>query len=416
MSSDPRVSESVARWERESLAPLEARTPPRPLKGLLAGGKTPRTLYTPADLADIDPIEDIGLPGEAPFVRGVQPNMYRGRLWTMRQYAGFGSAKASNERYRLLLSRGQTGLSVAFDLPTQMGRDGDHPMALGEVGKVGVAVDTLEDMETLFDAIPLDKVSTSMTINSTAGTLLALSWVQHETGAVLDLPPLRSLLAERGARWALDGVQALGKVAVDVAATGADAVAFSAHKIGGPQGVGALWVRAGASLATVMPGGGQERGLRGGTENLLGIVGFGAAATGVADRLAAMPSVAARRDAVERVLQAHGASPSVALRPRVATVSHVGWAAAEVSGPELVAAFDVEGVSVSSGSACSSGRARASASIARLYPSEPWRASSALRVSLSPETTDAEVARFAEVAARVLPRFLSGVMTGSSTS
>ncbi|MBK6532146.1 MAG: methylmalonyl-CoA mutase [Deltaproteobacteria bacterium] len=174
MSSDPRVSESVARWERESLAPLEARTPPRPLKGLLAGGKTPRTLYTPADLADIDPIEDIGLPGEAPFVRGVQPNMYRGRLWTMRQYAGFGSAKASNERYRLLLDRGQTGLSVAFDLPTQMGRDSDHPMALGEVGKVGVAVDTLEDMETLFDAIPLDKVSTSMTINSTAGTLLAL--------------------------------------------------------------------------------------------------------------------------------------------------------------------------------------------------------------------------------------------------
>ncbi len=238
--------------------------------------------------------------------------------------------------------------------------------------------------------------------------LLALSWVQHETGAVLDLPPLRSLLAERGARWALDGVQALGKVAVEVAATGADTVAFSAHKIGGPQGVGALWVRAGASLATVMPGGGQERGLRGGTENLLGIVGFGAAATGVADRLAAMPSVAARRDAVERVLQAHGASPSVAHRPRVATVSHVGWAAAEVSGPELVAAFDVEGVSVSSGSACSSGRARASASIARLYPAEPWRASSALRVSLSPETTDAEIARFAEVAARVLPRFISG--------
>lgn len=238
--------------------------------------------------------------------------------------------------------------------------------------------------------------------------LLALSWVQHETGAVLDLPPLRSLLAERRARWALDGVQALGKVAVEVAATGADAVAFSAHKIGGPQGVGALWVRAGASLATVMPGGGQERGLRGGTENLLGIVGFGAAATGVADRLAAMPSVAARRDAVERALRAHGASPSVAHRPRVATVSHVGWAAAEVSGPELVAAFDVEGVSVSSGSACSSGRARASASIARLYPAEPWRASSALRVSLSPETTDAEVARFAEVAARVLPRFIQG--------
>ena len=174
MSSDPVGSESVARWQRETLAPAEARTAPRPLKGLLAGGQTPRTLYTPADIADLDPIEDIGFPGEAPFVRGVQPNMFRGRLWTMRQYAGFGSAKASNERYRLLLARGQTGLSVAFDLPTQMGRDSDHPMALGEVGKVGVAIDTLEDMETLFDAIPLDTVSTSMTINSTAGTLLAL--------------------------------------------------------------------------------------------------------------------------------------------------------------------------------------------------------------------------------------------------
>jgi methylmalonyl-CoA mutase, N-terminal domain len=174
MSSDPRVTESVARWERERLAPLESRTAPRPLKGLLAGGETPKTLYTQADVDDIDPVDDVGLPGEAPFVRGVQPNMYRGRLWTMRQYAGFGSAKASNERYRLLLSRGQTGLSVAFDLPTQMGRDSDHPMALGEVGKVGVAIDTLEDMETLFDAIPLDTVSTSMTINSTAGTLLAL--------------------------------------------------------------------------------------------------------------------------------------------------------------------------------------------------------------------------------------------------
>lgn len=174
MSSDPVGSESVARWQRETLAPAEARTAPRPLKGLLAGGQTPQTLYTPADIADLDPIEDIGFPGEAPFVRGVQPNMFRGRLWTMRQYAGFGSARASNERYRLLLARGQTGLSVAFDLPTQMGRDSDHPMALGEVGKVGVAVDTLEDMETLFDAIPLDTVSTSMTINSTAGTLLAL--------------------------------------------------------------------------------------------------------------------------------------------------------------------------------------------------------------------------------------------------
>ncbi len=170
MSHDPNAPSDAARWQREVLAPLEAQTPPRPLHGLLAGGALPQTLYTAADADGCDP----GYPGEPPFVRGVQPNMFRGRLWTMRQYAGFGSARASNERYRMLLAKGQTGLSVAFDLPTQMGRDSDHPMALGEVGKVGVAIDTLEDMETLFDAIPLDKVSTSMTINSTAGTLLAL--------------------------------------------------------------------------------------------------------------------------------------------------------------------------------------------------------------------------------------------------
>lgn len=160
-------------WRAESLAPLEKQGV-RPRKGLLAGGRDPKDLYTPEDLDGIDLMADVGYPGDAPFTRGVQANMYRGRLWTMRQYAGFGSARATNERFRLLLERGQTGLSVAFDLPTQMGRDSDHPMALGEVGKVGVAIDTVEDMETLFDAIPLGDVSTSMTINSTAGILLAL--------------------------------------------------------------------------------------------------------------------------------------------------------------------------------------------------------------------------------------------------
>ncbi|KUK56656.1 MAG: Methylmalonyl-CoA mutase, partial [Synergistales bacterium 53_16] len=129
---------------------------------------------TPEALADRDYMEDIGFPGSYPFTRGVQPTMYRGRLWTMRQYAGFGTAKESNERYRYLLEQGQTGLSVAFDLPTQIGYDSDHPMAQGEVGKVGVAIDSLEDMEVLFDQIPLDKVSTSMTINAPASVLLAM--------------------------------------------------------------------------------------------------------------------------------------------------------------------------------------------------------------------------------------------------
>jgi len=131
-------------------------------------------LYTEENLANWDPEDALGYPGESPYTRGIYPSMYRGRLWTMRQYAGFGSAAESNQRYRYLLSKGQSGLSVAFDLPTQIGMDSDHPLALGEVGKVGVAIDSIEDMETLFEGIPLEKVSTSMTINSTAAILLCL--------------------------------------------------------------------------------------------------------------------------------------------------------------------------------------------------------------------------------------------------
>ncbi|MGB6357283.1 MAG: methylmalonyl-CoA mutase family protein [Candidatus Acidiferrales bacterium] len=131
-------------------------------------------VVVPENLRGVDTERDIGFPGKFPFTRGIYPTMYRGRLWTMRQYAGFGTAVESNQRYRYLLSQGQTGLSVAFDLPTQIGMDSDHDLAFGEVGKVGVAIDSLEDMETLFDGIPLDRVSTSMTINSTAAILLAL--------------------------------------------------------------------------------------------------------------------------------------------------------------------------------------------------------------------------------------------------
>src|SRR3989449_5648599 len=130
--------------------------------------------YTAADIACEDREGALGYPGEFPYTRGIYPTMYRGRLWTMRQYAGFGTAAESNQRYRYLLSQGQTGLSIAFDLPTQIGLDSDHPLARGEVGKVGVAIDSLEDMETLLEGIPLDRVSTSMTINATAAILLAL--------------------------------------------------------------------------------------------------------------------------------------------------------------------------------------------------------------------------------------------------
>jgi methylmalonyl-CoA mutase N-terminal domain/subunit len=138
------------------------------------GGIPLKAVYTQEDLAGADPETSIGFPGEYPYTRGIYPTMYRGRRWTMRQYAGFGTAAQSNERFRYLLKKGQTGLSVAFDLPTQIGLDSDHPRAAGEVGKVGVAINSLEDMETLFDGIPLESVSTSMTINSTAAILLAL--------------------------------------------------------------------------------------------------------------------------------------------------------------------------------------------------------------------------------------------------
>ena len=143
-------------------------------KAATTSGLPLAAVVSPTDLGDWNAEDALGYPGQFPFTRGVYPTMYRGRLWTMRQYAGFGTAVESNQRYRYLLDRGQTGLSVAFDLPTQIGMDSDSPFALGEVGKVGVAIDSLDDMQTLLDGIPLDRVSTSMTINSTAAILLAL--------------------------------------------------------------------------------------------------------------------------------------------------------------------------------------------------------------------------------------------------
>jgi methylmalonyl-CoA mutase, N-terminal domain len=140
----------------------------------MTSGPSDRFYRTPADISDLNPDTDLGVPGTFPFTRGVQPSMYRGRPWTMRQYAGFADAVESNRRYRYLLSKGVSGLSVAFDLPTQIGYDSDHPLATGEVGRVGVAIDSIEDMAALFEGIPLERVSTSMTINATAIILLAL--------------------------------------------------------------------------------------------------------------------------------------------------------------------------------------------------------------------------------------------------
>jgi len=165
-----------SKWEKDVLAPTQAAQPELKKTFVTASGTPVELLATPSeeDIARSDYLQKLGFPGEYPYTRGIYPTMYRGRLWTMRQYAGFSTAEESNKRYRYLLERGSTGLSVAFDLPTQIGYDSDQPLAKGEVGKVGVAIDSLEDMRTLFDGIPLDQISTSMTINSTASILLAM--------------------------------------------------------------------------------------------------------------------------------------------------------------------------------------------------------------------------------------------------
>ena len=166
--------EELERWEKTTLNKVISKAPEREPSFKTTSHIEIKRLYTPLDIEDNDYYSDLGFPGEFPFTRGVQATMYRGRFWTMRQYAGFATPEETNKRYKYLLEHGQTGLSVAFDLPTQIGYDSDHPLSEGEVGKVGVAIDTLKDMEILFDGIPLDKVSTSMTINSTAAILLAM--------------------------------------------------------------------------------------------------------------------------------------------------------------------------------------------------------------------------------------------------
>ncbi|NMP22350.1 acyl-CoA mutase large subunit family protein [Sulfobacillus harzensis] len=168
------LQEARQMWEETVLAPYQAKSGERQTDFSTVSEVPVERLYTPLDAPSDKYMENVGFPGEYPFTRGVYPTMYRGRLWTMRQYAGFGTAEESNLRYRYLLEQGQTGLSVAFDLPTQMGYDSDDPVAQGEVGKVGVAIDTLKDMEILLDQIPLDRVSVSMTINAPAAILLLM--------------------------------------------------------------------------------------------------------------------------------------------------------------------------------------------------------------------------------------------------
>ncbi|HDS03321.1 MAG TPA: methylmalonyl-CoA mutase [Firmicutes bacterium] len=174
MEEFKKIKKAHDQWEETTVKKVTSRFPERK-ETFVTGSDIPvERAYYPASFDEEKWNEEIGFPGEYPFTRGVQPTMYRGRFWTMRQYAGFGTAEESNKRYKYLLEQGQTGLSVAFDLPTQIGYDSDDNMSIGEVGKVGVAIDTLKDMEILFDGIPLDKVSTSMTINAPASVLLAM--------------------------------------------------------------------------------------------------------------------------------------------------------------------------------------------------------------------------------------------------
>ncbi len=187
MAGKKRTADRLKEWEDNVYAPFKAKGGERREKFVTTSGVEIDALYTPSNAPEETYDDRLGMPGSFPFTRGVYPTMYRGRLWTMRQYAGFGSASETNKRFRYLLDKGQTGLSVAFDLPTQMGYDSDSPMSLGEVGRVGVAIDTLDDFRTLMKGIPLDKVSTSMTINATSAILLAMYVVlAAETGVPIE--------------------------------------------------------------------------------------------------------------------------------------------------------------------------------------------------------------------------------------
>src|SRR5712671_5697629 len=173
-SPNRKPSDREKSWQEEKLRPTLTKNPERQAEFTTVSGYPIQRLYTPGDLSGWDAERDLGYPGEPPYTRGIHSTMHRGRLWTMRQFAGFGAAEDTNQRFRYLLSQGQTGLSTAFDLPTLMGYDSDHPLSEGEVGKFGVAISSLADMEVLFDKIPLANVTTSMTINSPAAVIWAM--------------------------------------------------------------------------------------------------------------------------------------------------------------------------------------------------------------------------------------------------
>lgn len=238
--------------------------------------------------------------------------------------------------------------------------------------------------------------------------LVAIQMVNHETGTILPVASYAALARARGIPMVIDATQALGKIPVDAGVIGATAIAVASHKIGGPAGAGALWIaRDARAVSPVILGGAQERGRRAGSPDVVAHVGFGAACDAIEERLGAMPGIAARRDTLERALRAQAsivinADPASGGGPRVSTVisaSARGW-----RGTALVAALDLEGLCVASGAACSSGLDAPSPVLAAMYEDEPWRAASALRISLGPETTDDEIERARGAVLRVLAR------------
>lgn len=257
-------------------------------------------------------------------------------------------------------------------------------------------------VDTWADAgVPVERVGVSTELEVGEGDLVIVPWVDHETGLVLDLAAIRERCA--GARLVVDANQALGRLPIDVEALGVDALAIASHKIGGPSGAGALWVRRDRALEPRLSGGGQERGRRGGSPGVLPLVGFGAACEALPERLASMARVAEWRDRLEAVAVSLGGVVNGAESARVAScvnVSFRGWRA-----EHLVPALDLEGLAVSAGAACSSGTTEPSPGVASLYPEEPWRALSAIRLSLGPEgLDDGAIDEAAAILRRVVPR------------
>jgi cysteine desulfurase len=258
------------------------------------------------------------------------------------------------------------------------------------------------DADELDRAVHALTSASRATRNPDAPLLVCVQWVNHETGTLFPVADYARVCRARGAWFVVDATQALGKVPLDADALGAAALAVASHKIGGPAGAAALLLAVDVDLPPLLAGGGQERGLRPGTPDVVAAVGFGAAAGEVPARLGAMSAVAVRRDRLERALVARGARVAADGAARVATVTNVAFPGRR--GDVLVAALDVEGVCASSGAACSSGVAAPSEVLRAMYPAEPWRAEGALRLSLGPETSDADVRGAVEALDRILAR------------